>query len=176
MIRGYVPADDPVLIENPKLLQPRCVYLAGPFFRAEQIVMNELLRKACIHAGLSVFVPALDCRYTPGDPEIAADRAFHLNRYHISRSVFILADLTTPDTGTAWELGVGYATNRAMLGVVNNSKAGLNLMVRNTVNALIHVDNLAGHLSALAVTLERGTSMANAINAIGYSDWDGVQE
>lgn len=173
----YRPESDPYVLDRMHLLDPHDIYLAGPFFTEQQLSQNKWLTDVCQRAGFRVFVPARDCRYKPGDPQLAADRAFWLNRYHIDKCKFVLADLCWPDSGTAWELGYADAIGRARLGIVGDRKSAMNLMLRNTVMGLLHIGDLNQAIRVIALDIkDRGKSPSGVISKIGFSAWDGRQE
>lgn len=173
---SYRPEDDPYMHERPKLYDAHDVYLAGPFFTPPQVNQNKWLADMLFKYRLKAFAPARDCRYKPGDPKVNADRAFWLNRYHIEHCKFILADLCWPDSGTAWELGYADAIGRPKLGIVGSWQQGLNLMLRNTVDGLITLQDTEGVLGSLSLDIkERGRHAAAAIARIGFAKWHGEQ-
>jgi len=135
----------------------RTVYLAGPFFKPEHTAELKKVEEWLKRVGLTFYSPRLELRYKPGVSEdIVAQRAFWLNKYHIKSCRMVLACLSFPDSGTAWELGYAEALQQPRLGWTTNPKAGMNLMVRQTVHVLTHLDALEIGLGSLALDMDRG--------------------
>jgi nucleoside 2-deoxyribosyltransferase len=176
-VKVYNLRTDPVVGERPELLDARDVYLAGPFFTPEQEKEIELVERCIERVGLTFFSPRLECRYKRGDEPIVAHRAKALNIYHIQQSLVVVACLSWPDLGTAWELGFAEARNISRLGFSSNRKVGMNLMVRGTVDALVPFDNLPSVLSAVSLDLERGHDHNRTIVAANNDAfWNGEME
>jgi len=176
MTRWYQAAKD--LDRTPQQERIRDVYIAAPFFKPEHIVQVERIENALRECGFSFFSPRFDCRYRPGDPDIVADRAFFLNKLHIDTCKFMIADLTYKDMGTSWELGYADKAGTVRLGVTSNMMAGLNLMVVNTVNALIPFRSLESCIRVLATDIiERGRGSLISVEGIDMSKtWEGEIE
>jgi nucleoside 2-deoxyribosyltransferase len=154
-------------------LRSRTVYLAGPFFSKQQTLEVEKIEVLMNRAAVSYFSPRLECRYTPGDPEVVAARTFFLNQHHIKNCQFIVALLTYPDTGTAWELGYAACMHRPILGLTNNKSVLLNLMVQQTVDGLIEFKKFGIVLRALAVDVERSKDLHRSIRSAEDFRWKG---
>lgn len=152
----------------------RDVYLAGPFFKPEQAGEISGVEADLVLAGFSFFSPRQECRYTRGDDVIVADRAFFLNRYHIHHCKFILACLSWPDAGTAWELGYGEALRTPRIGFTSDMQVGLNLMAVKTVHSLVPRRKLLEKLREIRVDIDRGRGVVPALEKVDMLEyWHG---
>jgi len=152
-----------------KSMERRDVYLAAPFFNVGQeqeiLAVEIMLTKS----GLSFFSPRLECLYVKHSANAAAqaDRAFFLNVRHLGGCKLIVAGLTWPDVGTAWELGYAHALHQPRLGFSSNDKAKGNLMINKTVNAMVPFNRLETAISCIALDIrERSRSTYNAVVAV----------
>lgn len=131
----YDPLKDDGLTNEQRTI--RQIYLAGPFFNEEQVREISMVEGLLKEHGFTYFSPRKECRYHPGDPEVVAERAKWLNKFHIVHCEYVLAGLSYPDMGTAWELGYADGINQPRIGWVSDPLLGLNLMIRGTVHLLI---------------------------------------
>ena len=177
MAERYDPASDVGL--NERMKRPREIYLAGPFFSDGQVQELRLVEQALVEAKLDFYSPRLECLYKRGDERKVAQRCAWLNRFHIRRSKLVLAGLTWADMGTAWELGYADADRIPRIGFTSDHKVGLNLMVRETVDALIPFDKVPDALNAIGGQLMRGRTFNRELDQLSrYFDetWKGLME
>ena len=140
-----------------EMLRFRDVYIAAPFFDNDQIDELEYVETELRAEGFSFFSPCRHVRYKIGDPPEIANRAYELNKRHIVGCKFVVAVMTHPDMGTAWELGFG--NNRPILAVTSKPKVGLNLMVVNAVTVVMPLTHLGKWTAPMKATLERSHSL-----------------
>jgi nucleoside 2-deoxyribosyltransferase len=152
-----------------KMLQPRDVYLAAPFFTDEQRFELETVESMLRNAELSFFSPRLECLYEKHSPDAAkqADRAFFLNERHLGSCRLVLAGLTWKDDGTAWELGYAHSLHLPRLGFSSNDRIQGNLMIHKTVTAMVKFENLSDVLGAISLDIHtRSRSAYKAVEAV----------
>lgn len=116
------------------------IYLASPFFNEKETmrvckVMNILKEK-----GLEVFVPM---EHQSPELEFGSrewrDKTFRNDVDHIDWCDVVVAIISNgnyDDSGTAWELGYAYATNKPVV-LVNLTGETINLMIADSLHALI---------------------------------------
>jgi nucleoside 2-deoxyribosyltransferase len=162
----------------PELLQVKDVYIAAPFFNEGQLGEVMSAENQILKVGLEFYSPRLGWRYKPGDPQDSADKAFFLNKHHINGCKFLVACLSFPDMGTAWELGYANALAVPRIGVTASRKVGMNLMVRNTVDVLVMTEDLPEILNIVALDIARGYGVKPAIYEYANipSRWEGEME
>ncbi len=161
------------------LRTPRLVYVAGPFFKPEHILELKKVEDWLKRTDMSFYSPRLELRYKPGVSEpIVAQRAFWLNKFHIKSCRLVLACLSFPDAGTAWELGYADAFMKPRLGWTTNARMGINLMISQTVNALVNLDSLEIALGSIAVDIKRGRFTVMRISDFQPKEgfWQGQME
>lgn len=155
----------------------KTIYLAGPFFKPDQEAEIMSVERDLRVSGVSFFSPRLECRYRIGDPPEIAKRAFDMNVQHIMEATVVLACLSWPDMGTAWELGLAQGLRIPRVGFTSNSKVRLNLMLRHTVTVLVPLGEVRGFAGAMAAELTDPNTMSRwFVNASTMSYWDGELE
>ena len=138
-----------------KHLSTRQVYLAGPFFDESQLDQIVRVEQMLTKRGISFYSPHREMRFKRGMPRVVAQRCKHLNQVHCNKSKLVLACLSWPDTGTAWELAWAEAMGTYRLGFTSNAHVEMNLMVRETVDALVPFNALSVVLDKLRGSLVR---------------------
>lgn len=116
------------------------VYLASPFFNDKENERLEKVKDILRSKGLDVFVPN-EHQFTElefGSMEwrkavFASDVAGIDNADII---VAIICQGNYSDSGTAFEIGYGYATNKPVI-LFNNTGEAINLMIADSLHALI---------------------------------------
>jgi hypothetical protein len=93
------------------VVNPRPVYLAGPFFSTAQTWLIEEVRSALIDAGVQVFSPIHDVGEGPAHEVAPADLQA------IDRSGLVLALLDGLDAGTLFEVGYARARGIPVVGI-----------------------------------------------------------
>ena len=152
--QGYDLRTDPEVAKG--ALEPRSIYLAGQFFNDDQVAEVMTIEMDLSAIGASYFSPRLECRYnSKTDPPIVAQRSFALNRFHISMCDLVVASLTYPDVGTAWELGFADAIKKPRLGVSRKERKLINLMVVGTVDHLIDLNDVGKEVEAFFADIAR---------------------
>ena len=158
---------DPTITKHS--LAPRDVYLAAPFFNTGQEMEIVAVEQDLMNAGLSFFSPRLECRYVKGAPNARAlaDKAYFLNVRHLGLCTFVLAGLTFPDVGTAWELGYAQALKVPRLGYTSRVEVLSNLMICKTVDAMTLTRRLRTALGSIYLDIrERSRGIDKAILAV----------
>lgn len=94
------------------LSQNMRIYLASPLFTTPEREFNDRLAAALRARGLEVFVP----QEHPA-PEPTGHAIFHkdLAGLDVADAVVAIMDGPDPDSGTCWECGYAYATNRPVV-------------------------------------------------------------
>ena len=116
------------------------IYLAAPFFNENEIARVDKVKEILRNKGLEVFVPM-----EHQNPELEfgsmewRKATFKNDVDHIDWAdlvVAIIANGNYDDSGTAWELGYAYATNKPVI-LVNPTGETINLMIADSLHALI---------------------------------------
>jgi len=89
------------------------IYLAGPLFTDAEQKFNQKLCDDLTDNGYEVFLPQRECAGKEGID------IFTTCKYGIDQADLIVAivDGADADSGTCWECGYGYATNKDIIGV-----------------------------------------------------------
>ena len=116
------------------------IYLAAPFFNESEIARVDKVKKILRDKGLDVFVPMehQNPQFEFGSMEWRK-ATFKNDVDHIDWAdlvVAIIANGNYDDSGTAWELGYAYATNKPVI-LVNPTGETINLMIADSLHALI---------------------------------------
>lgn len=114
------------------------VYVAGPFFRPEQIASMERLESALEKHGLKMFRPRFDSVNLQEDKsEEARKKAFEDDVAAIHESEFMVANTMNLDAGTLFEVGYAYAIGKPVYGFVENLPPGapFNIMLAHSMAA-----------------------------------------
>ncbi|MBM7618107.1 nucleoside deoxyribosyltransferase [Weissella uvarum] len=127
------------------------VYLAGPFFDAEQIERIERMETALTNNDTvaDFFSPRSEnCEeFEMGTPEWAK-ATFKVDRDHIDGADVVVAVIDYEgefvDPGTAWEIGYANATGKPVVLVKEKPNGSVNLMMAVPAHAvLLHVSDVA---------------------------------
>lgn len=116
------------------------IYLAAPFFNESEIARVDKVKEILRNKGLEVFVPMehQNPQFEFGSMEWRK-ATFKNDVDHIDWAdlvVAIIANGNYDDSGTAWELGYAYATNKPVI-LVNPTGETINLMIADSLHALI---------------------------------------
>ena len=123
----------------------KTIYLAAPLFSMAEQEFNRKLCNMIVKSGFSVFLPQEDSNDTTDmRHEEKQKYIFQQNLKAIDNSDIIVAVLdggSDVDSGTAWELGYAFATNKSVLGLKTDfrtlgSEGTVNLMIEVSVNVL----------------------------------------
>lgn len=116
------------------------IYLAAPFFSKEELERVDRVKEILDSKGLEVFSPK---EQQHKDLEFGSlewrDTVFKSDVGHIDWCDVVVAIISQgnyDDSGTAWELGYAYATNKPVI-LVNLTGDTINLMIANSLHALI---------------------------------------
>lgn len=116
------------------------IYLASPFFDEKEIERMEKVRDILRAKGLEVFVPMEhQNKHLEFGSKEWREATFSNDVKHIDWCdvvVAIIAKGNYDDSGTAWELGYSYATNKPVI-LVNPTGDTINLMIADSLHALI---------------------------------------
>lgn len=116
------------------------IYLASPFFDAEEITKMEIVRDILRSKGLDVFVPN---EHQHKDLEFGSmewrKATFKSDVDAIDNADIVVAvncKGNYDDAGTMWEIGYAYATNKPVV-LFNNTSKTINLMIADSLHSLI---------------------------------------
>ncbi len=112
-------------------------YLAGPFFKPEQITTLNQIEFECDHIGLEYFSPRIECMCPPDAPLKKRMETFDMNCQGILLSSFVLARIDDFDPGTIWEIGYAFAKNVPVYAFTTVPGRGLNLMLSQSCNGFL---------------------------------------
>ncbi|GEA95442.1 nucleoside deoxyribosyltransferase [Weissella viridescens] len=127
------------------------VYLAGPFFDAEQIERIERMEQALTNnpTVASFFSPRSEtcAEFEMGTREWAA-ATFKVDRDHIDQADVVVAVIDYVDDfvdpGTAWEIGYANANQKPVILLKEKPNGSVNLMMAIPAHAvLLHVSDVA---------------------------------
>ncbi len=116
------------------------VYLASPFFNEKEVERMEKCRDILRGKGLEVFVPN---EHQNEDLEFGSvewrKATFESDVTGIDNADIVVAVICQgnyDDSGTAWEIGYAYATNKPVV-LVNVTGETINLMIADSLHALV---------------------------------------
>ena len=116
------------------------VYLASPFFDDAELERVDNVKEILDSKGLEVFSPKEHQNKHLEFGSIEWRKAtFENDVKHIDWCDVVVAIICKgnyDDSGTAWELGYAYATNKPVV-LVNITGEAINLMIANSLHALI---------------------------------------
>lgn len=121
-------------------MEKKKIYLASPFFDAVELERVEKVKEILEEKGLNVFSPK-----DHQSPELEfgsrewRKATFNNDVKHIDWCDVVVAIICKgnyDDSGTAWELGYAYATNKPVV-LVNITGETINLMIADSLHALI---------------------------------------
>ncbi len=123
----------------------RLFYLAGPFFKPEQIHVLEEIEQKADELGLSYFSPRRELHCPPGAPFEERTKAFVGNCSGIQNAEFVLARIDDFDPGTVWELGYAFGVSKSrpmgapkkMYAFTTVEGRGLNLMLAQSCDGFL---------------------------------------
>lgn len=123
------------------------IYLAGPFFNAEQIDVMTTVEHLASKAGLNYFSPRLRCCCPPNAPFEQRKMSFDMNVSAIEASDLVLARIDDFDAGTMWEMGYAFHAKRPVYAYTTVLGRGLNLMLAQSCKGFIcGLDELANFM------------------------------
>ena len=120
------------------------VYLAGPFFKKEEIGWIAYAESVLAERGFAFFSPMRHpVEGEPGTPAWAR-RAFEMDRAEIDRADLVVAlySGSEGDTGTAWECGYAAARGKPVVLVHVRREGDSNLMMHCGASTNIFLDEL----------------------------------
>ena len=116
------------------------VYLASPFFDDADLERVDKVKEILVSKGLDVFSPKEHQNEHLEFGSIEWRKAtFENDVKHIDWCDVVVAIICKgnyDDSGTAWELGYAYATNKPVV-LVNITGETINLMIADSIHALI---------------------------------------
>ena len=120
------------------------IYMAGALFSTAECEFNRLLAEALRRHGHEIFLPQ--------EHEQRSDRPdliFKSDREGIDWAQMVLANLDgpDPDSGTCWELGYGYGTNKCIMVYRTDFRLfegadKVNLMMTESANHVIYAPKM----------------------------------
>jgi nucleoside 2-deoxyribosyltransferase len=122
------------------------IYAAGPLFSTAECDFNKLLAEQLRLHGHEVFLPQETEFQECGDPT----KIFQSDKAGIDWCQLVLANLDgpDPDSGTCWELGYGYGTNKAIICYRTDFRLfegvdKVNLMMTESANLVIYAPKMS---------------------------------
>jgi len=124
-------------------IRKKTVYLAGPLFTHAELEYNRKLKDILHKKGFSVFLPQEDAEDDSTEREKQNQESiFKRCVVGVDSSDIVVAvlDGVDVDSGTAWEIGYAYATEKPVIGLRTDfrtlSDGIVNLMVEMSIAAL----------------------------------------
>lgn len=115
------------------------VYLASPFFNETELERMGKVRDILREKGLDVFVPNEHQSPLEFGTLEWRDETFRSDVNGIDNADVVVAIISQgnyDDSGTAWEIGYAYATNKPVV-LVNLTGDTINLMIADSLHSLI---------------------------------------
>lgn len=115
------------------------VYLASPFFNETELERMGKVRDILREKGLDVFVPNEHQSPLEFGSREWRDETFKSDVRGIDNADVVVAIISQgnyDDSGTAWEIGYAYATNKPVV-LVNVTGDTINLMIADSIHAII---------------------------------------
>lgn len=116
------------------------IYLASPFFNPVEIDRVDKVKEILDSKGLEVFSPKEhQNKHLEFGTQEWRKATFKNDVEHIDWCDYVVAIISNgnyDDSGTAWELGYAYATNKPVV-LVNLTGETINLMIADSLHALI---------------------------------------
>jgi nucleoside 2-deoxyribosyltransferase len=129
--------------EGKKMKNKKKIYLASPLFTHAELEYNCKLRDMLLKKGFSVFLPQEDSEDAASEREKQNQECIFqkcVEGVDSSDIVVAVLDGVDVDSGTAWEIGYAYASEKTVIGLRTDFRAlsdGIvNLMVEMTIVAL----------------------------------------
>lgn len=128
------------------------VYIAAPFFNEEQLSLVKQIESTLDEAEIEYFSPRLGGvikDMTEEEKKIHMDGIFESNVEMLQWANCVIAVIDDYDAGTMWEMGYFY--HKGLMNIeeespiitMTNKKYGLNIMLRNSVDAHLYgIDDL----------------------------------
>lgn len=113
------------------------IYIAAPFFKPEQIAFVENIEGKLDSLGVSYFSPRSEGTLSEMDAKGRMDTKagiFKKNITGIEKADIVIAVIDDRDTGTTWEMGYAYASNKPVISISNNDY-GINIMLAESARA-----------------------------------------
>ena len=129
------------------------IYLAGALFSlAEQefnLTWKNLLENTF---SVAVFLPQIECKDLEDNPTKIFEKC--TEGIDISDIVIAILDGTDVDSGTAWEVGYSYVSNKTIIGVRTDFRQrgddfGLNCMISKSLDFLIEENSMDDIIESL---------------------------
>lgn len=108
------------------------IYLAGPFFKPEQIEAQEAVEKLCDELGHPYFSPRHHIVLAPDATKEQRQIVFKINVRYVRSARLVLANIEGNDTGTLYEIGAAYGFTPTVLWSPNPERK-LNVMLAEGV-------------------------------------------
>ncbi len=130
----------------------KLIYVAAPFFLAEQIDIVEKIEKLLESIDLKYFSPRKECLFKKSDAPEKAKKTFKANIDAIKKSNLIIAVIDDFDPGTVFEMGYAYGMKKDILAYSDTPDRKINLMLgqscigfsngnKDLVNKLVRIDS-----------------------------------
>lgn len=114
------------------------IYLAGPFFRPDQIATMDTVETIAEMAGVDYFSPRKRCYCPPGADQIQRRATFEMNVNAIELCDLVLACIDDFDAGTMWEMGYAFRAQRPIYAYSMVPGRGLNLMLAQSSKGFLN--------------------------------------
>lgn len=115
------------------------IYLASPFFNDAEISRMEKVRDILRNKGLEVFVPNEHQSKKEFGSREWRKETFNSDVKGIDDAdcvVAIISQGNYDDSGTAWEIGYAYATDKPVI-LVNTTGETINLMIADSIHSIL---------------------------------------
>lgn len=129
------------------------IYLAGALFSLAEQEFNKLFKMRIENNfNVEVFLPQVKCKGLEDNPI----KIFEKCKEGINESNLMIAilDGTDVDSGTAWEVGYSYVSNKTIIGIRTDFRQrgddfGLNCMISKSLDFLIEENNMGNIINTL---------------------------
>lgn len=127
------------------------LYLASPFFNAEQVEREERLKKKLRSLGFEVFSPKENCFCPPDASQELRKKTFEDNIHNIDNCDAIFVITNGKDMGTIFEAGYAYGIHKPIIYFCEGLTGQFNLMLAQSANVVLVNDSFTEHDIDLAV-------------------------
>lgn len=129
------------------------IYLAGALFSLAEKEFNLTLKNLLENTfSVEVFLPQIECKDLEDNPTKIFEKC--TEGIDISDIVIAILDGTDVDSGTAWEVGYSYVSNKTIIGIRTDFRQrgddfGLNCMISKSLDSLIEENGMKDILKEL---------------------------
>ena len=127
------------------------LYLASPFFNAEQVEREERLKKKLRSLGFEVFSPKENCFCPPDASQELRKKTFEDNICNIDNCDAVFVITNGKDMGTIFEAGYAYGIHKPIIYFCEGLTSQFNLMLAQSASLVLIDDTFTLNDIKLAI-------------------------